>query len=195
MQVNASTRCHEPPSATSHSEGLRAALRAFTTGVTVVTSAGDEPPCGVTANSFASVSLVPPLVLVCLGAASSAARTIARNGVFAVSVLSADQEPLARRFASPARPRGCAAFRGVPHRAESTGAPVLDGVACWLDCRLGGMHAGGDHVIVIGEVVGFDCDPCREPLVFHGGRYRVVRDRDARAGLSSLATPISRERR
>lgn len=162
----------------SDSDTLRGALRTFATGVTVVSSAGDEPPCGVTANAFTPVSLVPPLVLVCLSAASSAARTIARNRVFAVNVLSADQEWLSRRFASPTRPRGIAAFRDVPHRAELTGAPILEGVACWLDCQVDGMHVAGDHVIVIGKVLGLDGDPSREPLVFHAGRYRVVRDRD-----------------
>jgi flavin reductase (DIM6/NTAB) family NADH-FMN oxidoreductase RutF len=163
------------------SELLRGVLRSFTTGVTVVTSAGDGAPCGVTANAFTPVSLVPPLVLVCLSVASSVARMIARNRVFAVNVLSADQEWLSRRFASPTRPRGRGAFRGVPHGPGPTGAPVLDGVACWLDCRLDGMRIAGDHVVATGEVVGFDGDSSRDPLVFHAGRYRVVRDRECRA--------------
>jgi flavin reductase (DIM6/NTAB) family NADH-FMN oxidoreductase RutF len=175
---------------------LRGALRTLATGVTVVTSAGEEPPCGVTANAFTPVSLVPPLVLVCLSATSSSAQTIARNRVFAVNVLSADQEWISRRFASRTRPRGLTAFRDVPHRTASTGAPILEGVACWLDCRLTGMHVAGDHSITIGEVVGFDGDPGREPLVFHGGRYRMVRDRDCRApGTESVPLPNSPERR
>jgi flavin reductase (DIM6/NTAB) family NADH-FMN oxidoreductase RutF len=175
MQVSTSAKCLEAVLAPSDSKRLRAALRTFATGVTVVTSAGDEP-CGVTANAFTSVSLVPPLVLVCLSAESSAGRTIALNGVFVVNILSADQEWLSRWFASPIRPRGPSAFCDVPHNAASTGAPILDGVAGWLDCRVTGMHAAGDHTIVIGEVVCFDGDPNREPLVFHAGRYRVVRD-------------------
>jgi flavin reductase (DIM6/NTAB) family NADH-FMN oxidoreductase RutF len=160
----------------SDSERFRRALRTFPTGVTVVTSAGEEPPCGVTANAFTSVSLVPPLVLVCLSAASATARTIARNRVFAVNVLGADQEWLSRRFASPSRPRGDAAFRDGPHRIGLTGAPILDGVAGWLDCRLDGMHVAGDHVIAVGDVLCFEGHPSREPLVFHAGRYRVVCD-------------------
>jgi flavin reductase (DIM6/NTAB) family NADH-FMN oxidoreductase RutF len=178
----------------SDAERFRRALRAFTTGVTVVTSAGDEPPYGVTANAFTSVSLVPPLVLVCLNAASSAAGTVARNGVFAVNVLSSEQESVSRRFASPDRPRGLAAFAGVPYRTESTGAPILAGVACWLDCRLTAMHTAGDHVIAIGEVLGFDGDPSCEPLVFHAGRYRAVHDRAAPAADPRLQ-PTSPERR
>lgn len=179
MQAGTSARRLQAPPASPDAERYRRALRTFTTGVTIVTSAGDEPPYGVTANAFTSVSLVPPLVLVCIDAASSGAGTIARNGVFAVNVLSSEQEWMSRRFASPVRPRGLAAFADLPHRTESTGAPILDGVACWLDCRLAGMHVAGDHVIAIGEVLDFDGDPSREPLVFHGGRYRVVRDRGA----------------
>ncbi len=185
----------EPTPGSSDSARLRDALRTFTTGVTVVTSAGDEP-CGLTVNAFTSVSLVPPLVLVCLAAASSGSRTVVRNRVFAVNVLSADQEWLSRRFASPTRPRGRAAFRDVPHRAGSTGAPILEGVACWLDCRLAAIHVAGDHVVAIGEVLGFDGDASREPLVFHGGRYRVVRDPDSRApGITPLVPSTSPERR
>jgi flavin reductase (DIM6/NTAB) family NADH-FMN oxidoreductase RutF len=161
---------------TPDAQPFREALRTFTTGVTVVTSAGGEPPCGITANAFTSVSLVPPLVLVCLSAASSAVWTIARNGVFAVNVLSAEQEWLSRRFASPSRPRGFAALCDVLHHTGATGAPILDGVASWLDCRLDEMRAAGDHVIVIGEVLDFDSAPDREPLVFHAGRYRAVYD-------------------
>jgi flavin reductase (DIM6/NTAB) family NADH-FMN oxidoreductase RutF len=179
MQAGASARCLQASPASPDAERFRRALRTFTTGVTIVTSAGDEPPYGVTANAFTSVSLVPPLVLVCINAASSGAGTIARNGVFAVNVLSCEQEWMSRRFASPTRPRGLAAFADVPHRTASTGAPIIEGVACWLDCSLTGMHLAGDHVIAIGEVIGFDGDPSREPLVFHGGRYRVVRDRGA----------------
>jgi flavin reductase (DIM6/NTAB) family NADH-FMN oxidoreductase RutF len=143
-----------------------------------VTSAGDALPCGVTANSFTSVSLSPPLVLVCLVATSSGIQTIARNRVFAVNVLSADQEWLSRRFSSPNRPRGIAAFHDVPHHTEATGSPILECVACWFDCRMVDMHVRGDHVIVVGEVLGFDGTPDREPLVFHAGRYRIVRDPD-----------------
>jgi flavin reductase (DIM6/NTAB) family NADH-FMN oxidoreductase RutF len=194
MQAAGSARCLRPPLESSDAERFRRALRTFTTGVTIVTSAGDGHPYGVTANAFTSVSLVPPLVLVCLNAASSGARTIARNGVFAVNVLTCEQEWMSRRFASRTRPRGVAAFVDVPHRTAATGAPILDGVACWLDCHLTDMHVAGDHVVAIGEVLDFDGDPSREPLVFHGGRYRVVRDRGAPSG-DPLSRPTSPERR
>jgi 3-hydroxy-9,10-secoandrosta-1,3,5(10)-triene-9,17-dione monooxygenase reductase component len=166
------------PTDSHRSERFRGALRSFATGVTVVTSAGPDGPCGVTVNAFTPVSLSPPLVLVCLNAESSAGRAIERDGVFAVNILSGEQESLSRRFASPTRPRGQAAFHGVAHRSGSTGAPLLDGVACWLDCRVSEFHRAGDHVVVIGQVCDFASDPGREPLVFHAGRYRVAQDRD-----------------
>ena len=155
---------------------FRAAMRNFTTGVTVVTTAGEGHPSGMTANAFATVSLAPPLVLVCLTATSSTLREIARNGLFAVNVLSAGQEALSRRFASPARARGHAAFADIPHRAAVTGAPIIDGAACWLDCRVTDLHLAGDHVIAIGEVLAVEGEAARDPLVFHAGRYRAVCD-------------------
>lgn len=186
MQADAPARCLQPPAGLSDPERFRAALRMFTTGVTVVTTAGDDPPYGMTANAFTPVSLAPRLVLVCLRASSSGVHTIERSGVFAVNVLSCEQEWLSRRFASPTRSRGHAAFDDVPHRAGSSGAPILGGVACWLDCRLTDMRAAGDHVIAIGEVLDFDGDPSREPLAFHAGRYRVVRDRGPSASLPTV---------
>jgi flavin reductase len=159
----------EPPA-------FRKVLREFVTGVTVVTSAGLVGPCGVTANAFASVSLDPPLVLVCLNAGSSSAAMIAGNGAFAVNALAAGQEWLSRRFASPVRLRGHASFRDVPHNMGTTGAALLEGAVAWVECGLREIHAGGDHLIVVGEVLSGDADPTREPLVFHAGRYRGVTD-------------------
>jgi flavin reductase len=179
------------------SDGFRRTLRTCATGVTVVTSSDAAgASCGVTVSAFTSVSLDPPLVLVCLNRASSAARTIDANGVFAVNVLSADQESLVRRFASPGRPRGTRAFDGVAHSIGATGSPILDGVTCWLDCRLGDIHVAGDHVIVIGEVLDFAGEAGRDPLVFHAGHYRVARARERdhdhdRAGMAQVPGPLS----
>jgi flavin reductase (DIM6/NTAB) family NADH-FMN oxidoreductase RutF len=190
MDGSQSARLLEPVPRTSDGQALREALGAFATGVTVVTSEGDGGPCGVTANAFSSLSMVPPLVLVCLRSTSSAARTIERNRAFAVNVLSVAQEPLARRFSSPARLRGHTSFSRVQHRTEVTGAPILDGVVCWLDCALVAMPTAGDHVIVIGEILDFDSDRARDPLVFHAGRYRLVRDRAPAAAPSPLPLPL-----
>jgi flavin reductase (DIM6/NTAB) family NADH-FMN oxidoreductase RutF len=160
-------------------DAFRTMMRSFATGVTIVATSDGRSPCGVTANAFATVSLAPPLVLVCLSATSTTLAEIARNGHFAVNVLSADQEALARRFASPARVRGGGAFDGVACGTAATGAPIIDRVAAWLDCRVDELHGAGDHVIAIGEVLALDGEPARAPLLFHGGRYRAVCDRDA----------------
>jgi flavin reductase (DIM6/NTAB) family NADH-FMN oxidoreductase RutF len=136
--------------------------------VTVVTTGGPAGDYGVTANSFTSVSLEPPLVLVCLRRRSPGRGLIAANGAFAVNVLTCDQEDLGRRFAS--KDRGSAMFEGVEHQRGPTGAPILAG-ASHLECRLAGIHAAGDHVIVVGQVLALAVDPGATPLLFHAGRF------------------------
>lgn len=91
-----------------------------------------------------------------------------------MNILSADQEPLSRFFASRERPRGPEAFSAVSHNRAITGSPIIDGVAGYLDCRLANSHQAGDHEIFIGEVVAIGLDPTAEPLLFHGGRYRFL---------------------
>jgi flavin reductase len=155
---------------------FRAAVGGFATGVTVVTTAGEGHGYGMTANAFSSVSLDPPLVLVCVITPSEGSNHITRNQCFAVNVLSASQEPLSRYFASRDRPRGQDAFRDVPHRTLVSGSPILDGAVAYMDCRLHASHEAGDHMIFIGEVVQLGLDPDGEPLLFHGGRYRAAVD-------------------
>jgi flavin reductase len=158
----------EPTKTPFTSDQLRRTLGAFATGVTVVTTGGDAGAYGVTANSFTSVSLEPPLVLVCLRRRSPGRSLIAANGAFAINVLSAGQEELGRRFAS--KDRGTAMFDGVDHRRGTTGSPILAGAA-HLECRLAGIHAAGDHVIVVGHVLALELDPDATPLLFHAGRF------------------------
>ena len=155
---------------------FRGALGAFATGVTVITTQGAEHAYGMTANAFSSVSLDPPLVLVCIITGTEGAATIARNAAFAVNILSAEQEAISRYFASRDRPRGRDAFAQVPHRREVTGSPILDGVAAYLDCRLAASHEAGDHVIFIGEVLALGIEPGLRPLLFHEGRYVSLPD-------------------
>src|SRR5919201_3870565 len=119
-----------------NSSEFREALGAFATGVTVITTRGEEEPYGMTANAFSSVSLDPPLVLICVISGTTGAEMIERNGVFAVNILAADQEPLSRYFASKERPRGRHAFREIPHADGATGSPILEGAAGHLECRL-----------------------------------------------------------
>jgi flavin reductase (DIM6/NTAB) family NADH-FMN oxidoreductase RutF len=152
---------------------FRATVGAFATGVTVVTTRGEEHSYGMTANAFSSVSLDPPLVLVCAMAPSEGNDHIQRNRCFAVNILGADQEPLSRYFASRDRPRGQDAFRDVAHRVAVSGSPILDGAAGYLDCRLHADLGAGDHRIFIGEVLELGLDREAQPLVFHGGQYRL----------------------
>jgi len=153
---------------------FRSAVGAFATGVTVVTTRGEEHAYGMTANAFSSVSLDPPLVLVCVMTPSEGAQHISSNGCFAVNVLAADQEPISGYFASRDRPRGQDAFRDIPHRQGATGSPLIEGAAAILDCRLHADHEAGDHRIFIGEVLELELDPQHLPLVFHGGKYRLL---------------------
>ncbi len=153
---------------------FRAALGGFATGVTVLTTRGDDHAYGMTANAFSSLSLDPPLVLVCVKSGAEGSGHVDQNGVFAVNILAADQEALSRHFASKDRPRGRDAFRGIGHRTAVTGSPVLDGVVGYLDCRLHERRSVGDHEILIGEVLALDSTN-REPLLFHRGGYRLLR--------------------
>jgi flavin reductase (DIM6/NTAB) family NADH-FMN oxidoreductase RutF len=156
------------------SKDFRSAVGSFATGVTVVTTRGEEHAYGMTANAFSSVSLDPPLVLVCVISQSEGSEHIRRNGCFAVNVLKADQEPLSRYFASRERPRGRDAFGEVDHRIAASGAPILEGAIGYLDCSLHTSHDAGDHEIFIGEVLELGFDPEGEPLIFHGGGYKLV---------------------
>jgi flavin reductase (DIM6/NTAB) family NADH-FMN oxidoreductase RutF len=156
---------------------FRQALGAFATGVTVITTRGDdEHAYGMTANAFSSVSLDPPLVLVCVISGTMGAEMIERNGTFAVNILGSDQEPISRYFSWKERPRGQQAFGEIAHRIGVTGCPILDGVAAHLDCKVVAGHEAGDHLIYIGEVQALDIDPAVQPLLFHGGRYRFAKE-------------------
>src|SRR5664279_5709735 len=153
---------------------FRATGGAFATGVTVVTTSGEEHAYGMTANAFSSVSLDPPLVLVCVIVNSEGSQHIQRNSCFAVNILEAGQEPLSRYFASRDRPRGRDAFRDVSHRVGASGSPIIDGVAAYLDCRLHASQPAGDHEIFIGEVLELGFGENTSPLLFHGGGYRLL---------------------
>jgi flavin reductase (DIM6/NTAB) family NADH-FMN oxidoreductase RutF len=147
---------------------FRRILGHWGTGVAVVTTRrGDGQPWGLTANAFASVSLEPPLVLVCVDLTSDTHGDLRTAGAFAVSVLAADQERLARRFADT-QERG--KFQGVAWREEATGAPILEDAVAWVDCRVWAEYPAGDHTIFVGQVVAGDADD-RPPLLYYRGGY------------------------
>ena len=146
---------------------LRRAFGAFATGVTITTTLDPEgAPVGFTANSFASVSLEPPLLLVCLAESASSCAAFRAAGRFAVNILSARQRALSTAFAT----RGADKFAGVSWRGARTGAPVLEGSVAWFDCRTHEIVPAGDHVILIGRVVAFD-HGAAPPLGYCRGAY------------------------
>jgi flavin reductase len=153
---------------------LRSVMGQFATGITVLTAGGADAHA-MTANSFTSVSLSPPLVLCCVARAARMHAAVLAAGSFGVSVLSVEQDATARWFADWRRPAGMAQFETVEHRIGSrTGAPLLAGSLAWLECSLTVAHDAGDHSIFIGEVL--DCgrgDTAGALLFFAGGYHRL----------------------
>ncbi|MEU6895149.1 flavin reductase family protein [Streptomyces sp. NPDC046557] len=160
---------------------LRQVCGLFATGVAVITTGVDGRPEGTTVNSFTSVSLEPPLVLFCLHKHSRLHEVLKESGGFTVNFLSGRQEKLARSFAGR-RPEG---FQNVPHHYGSTGLPVLSEGLAYLTCTTVDVHAGGDHDIVVGEVVELGVpEHGKEPLIFFDGSLGAL---EAEAGRFSRA--------
>jgi flavin reductase (DIM6/NTAB) family NADH-FMN oxidoreductase RutF len=174
--VNSFQSPAETAAETVDTTSFRNTVGAFATGVTVVTTAVDGELYGITANSFTSLSLDPMLVLVCLKDSSRALERLTRSQAFSVNVLALGQTDLSRRFADRSRPAGAAAFDGVAIATGARGCPNILDCAAVLDCRVYQMYPGGDHVIVVGEVLDYGTRPELEPLVFYGGNYRSLGD-------------------
>jgi flavin reductase (DIM6/NTAB) family NADH-FMN oxidoreductase RutF len=148
---------------------LRDALGCFATGVTVVTCLGDSgEPAGLTVNSFTSVSLDPPLLLVCIAknAASAGPLTAAAN--FAINVLQTGQQPASIRFSTRAEDR----FGTTPWSCGESGAPILKESLGVFECERFAVYDGGDHHILVGRVVKASFDASLDPLLFFRGSYR-----------------------
>lgn len=146
---------------------FRSALSQFATGVTVITTRLDDGSFfGLTASSFNSVSLDPPLVLWSLARGASSLPVFTDNSHYVINVLSADQAPLAERFSQRIDNR----FEGVAFDLSHTGLPILHGAAAWFECHNRSRYPEGDHVIFVGEVE--RCDVlAQSALVFHNGRF------------------------
>lgn len=157
-----------PPEA--EARRYRDALGAFATGVTVVTTRTSEgKDVGLTANSFNSVSLDPPMVLWSLARKARSLPAFLGNPLFAVHVLAEDQEDLSQRFAQ----QGGDKFAGLEVARSEAGIPLLANCSARFECRTAFTHDGGDHVIFVGAVTGFESFG-RPPLLFHGGRYAMA---------------------
>lgn len=138
----------------------------FATGVTIVTTRRGEELCWMTANAVASLSLDPPLVLVAVDKRAQMHEHLTQARFFAVNILSEDQEALSRRFAM----RGPKEWSDLQLTTAVTGAPIIDGVLAYLDCRVVEVLPGGDHHIFIGEIVAGEAHGGR-PLVYYQGNY------------------------
>jgi 3-hydroxy-9,10-secoandrosta-1,3,5(10)-triene-9,17-dione monooxygenase reductase component len=147
----------------------KATLGRFATGVAVVATIAEGTPFGLTVNAFASISLDPHLVMISVDRRSHLHDAVSRSGFFAASILAADQEELSRRFAGQTADREDR-FHGVLWHAEATGAPVLEGVVSWVDCKVEAMYPGGDHTLMLGRVEALGVNP-GEPLLYYRGRY------------------------
>ena len=155
-----------PP--TFSAQEFRTALGMFATGVTIVTArAQDGTVIGLTASSFNSVSLDPPLVLWSLARAAASLAVFSNGSHYAINVLAAGQKELAERFAL----RGAERWTGVEFRGGIGGAPLLQGAAAIFECFNRSRYEEGDHVIFVGEVERCSFEPGASPLLFHGGRF------------------------
>ena len=151
---------------------LRQCLGKFATGVTVVSCRDqDGKPCGITANSFSSVSLEPPLVLWNIAKVSKSLRAYLAAEHFAINVLSNQQQSLASHFAKSEN----GLFGDIGYRDSPQNVPVLSDTLAHLECRTHDIHDCGDHHIIIGDVINFELSDS-EPLIFYSGNYTGIKD-------------------
>lgn len=161
------------PGQIPQSKEFRSALGSFATGVTIVTTAQQpDDPVGVTASSFNSVSLDPPLVLWSLAKSSKSIDAFTQSGHFAIHVLNSNQEELSNRFARSGEDK----FASQVWEAGALGSPILNEYMAKFECRTVHQYEGGDHIIFVGEVMDFEHRD-HAPLVFHGGQYAETRPR------------------
>ena len=168
MQKTSTGATNSPSSSAPTPQALRSALGLFATGVTIVTTrTADGNTIGLTANSFNSVSLTPPLVLWSLGLKAGSLSAFLQAKHYAIHVLSVEQQPLAERFASKLVDR----FDGLALNEGLGSVPLLPGCAAVFECTRRSQYPEGDHVILVGEVLACHHDASRSPLLFHGGNF------------------------
>lgn len=152
---------------------FRNALGSFATGITVVTAkTKNGNSIGVTINSFASVSLDPPMVLFSLKTTSPMTQLIQNCGHFTVNVLSSTQQDISNLFASSGEDK----FTQAAHTIGENGAPVLEGCLANLECDITNQYHGGDHMIFVGQVTSLSYETDGDPLLYYKGAYRTIAD-------------------
>jgi 4-hydroxyphenylacetate 3-hydroxylase, reductase component len=153
-------------------KGLKQAMRVYPQGVTVVTTGGRQGPRGITVSSFTSVSLDPPLVLVSIAKGSALHDTFRDARSFAVNFLADDQKSVSDRFAGrvnlPDR------FEGLKFREGVSGSPIIEGVRAVLECRSWKVYDGGDHSMIVGEVLAAKAFNSKRPLVYYSQQYTTT---------------------
>jgi flavin reductase (DIM6/NTAB) family NADH-FMN oxidoreductase RutF len=151
---------------------FRALMGRFATGVTIVTATDAEGhDRGMTVSAFASVSLQPPLVVMCIDQTASMHETLLNGEHFAVNILASTQESIARRFATT----GAQQFEGIGYRSGENGVPVLNDVLAFVECRRISSTRAGDHTIVVGETVAGSLRDARPLLYYRGGFAQLER--------------------
>ena len=158
-------------------ESLKQTMRRWVSGVTVVTSSDGEERVGVTASSFTSISVDPPLILLSLQSFTPTLKLIERTGVFAVSILTTKQTNLSIQFAGFAKlPEGADKFYEVELKTAVTGAPIIADAASWMDCKLAAVYEAGLSRIVVGEVLATGQGEEMPPLVYlNRGYYNLTK--------------------
>ena len=151
---------------------LKNAMRTYPQGVTVVTTSSGKGPKGITVSSFISVSLDPPLVLVSIGKSSPFHNDFRDARAFAINFLADDQKAVSERFAG--RTDASDRFEGIEFGQGETGSPILGGVKGVLECRSWRVYDGGDHSILVGEVVSAKTLNSKRPLVYYSQRYTTT---------------------
>lgn len=151
---------------------LKQAMRVFPQGVTVVTTVSEGSPRGLTVSSFTSVSLDPPLILVSIAKSSALYETLLTSKSFAVNFLADDQRSVSDRFAG--RTTSKDRFEGVGHTAGKTGSPIIKGVRAAIECTQWKTFDGGDHTIIVGEVVSAVIFGSKRPLVYYSQQYTTT---------------------
>ena len=155
-------------------EPFRNTLAKFCTGVTIVTTKNQEGMHGLTVNAFTSVSLDPPLILVCIQKNGLSHSSLCECESFVVNILSIEQKELSDRFANPAMDSEDR-FRDLSFRVSKNGVPILADNLGHLECRVVNQFEGGDHTIFIGQVENGDFSEGKQPLLFYESRYSYIK--------------------
>ena len=161
---------------TEYSQGddnknLRKILGQFATGVAIVTTFGqDEKPCGITINSLTSVSLDPPLLLFCLSKFSGTLNAFKANSYFAINILDGEQKSISKDFARPNFDK----FSNVNWDISQHKCPILYGNIATIECKKTNEFDGGDHIIILGEIINASGHESHDPLIYHNGAYKKI---------------------